>query len=120
MEVIREYIQGLDRHGIYPDRYICYQKQGNLVEIEAEVTGIRQQVLSFCTNDILGRSQSKTVKQAAIDAIVRYGTSNSSCPMLSGRIGIVVNALHTPEEMDCFVWAMSATRSALSKLQQAK
>ncbi|AOX01208.1 aminotransferase class I/II [Moorena producens PAL-8-15-08-1] len=86
MKVVQEYMQGLYNHGIYPDQYICYQKQGNLVEIEQEATGIRHKVLTFCTNDILGLVQSEAVKQAAIDAILHYGTSNSSCPTLSGRI----------------------------------
>ncbi len=86
MEVVREYMQGLYDNGIYPDQYICHQKQSNLVEIEEEATGIRYQVLTFCTNDVLGLVQSEAVKQAAIDAILQYGTSNSSCSTLSGRI----------------------------------
>ena len=86
MEVIQEYMQGLYDNGIYPDQYICHQKQGNIVEIEEEATGIRHQVLTFCTNDVLGLVQSSAVKQAAIDAILQYGTSNSSCYTLSGRI----------------------------------
>ena len=86
MQVIQEYMQGIYDNGIYPDQYICHQKQGNIVEIEEEATGIRHQVLTFCTNDVLGLVQSEAVKQAAINAIIQYGTSNSSCPTLSGRI----------------------------------
>ena len=86
MKVVQEYMQGLYDNGIYPDQYICHQKQGNIVEIEEEATGIRHQVLTFCTNDVLGLVQSEAVKQAAIDAILQYGTSNSSCSTLSGRI----------------------------------
>ena len=86
MKVVQEYMQGLYDNGIYPDQYICHQKQGNIVEIEEEATGIRHQVLTFCTNDVLGLVQSSAVKQAAIDAILQYGTSNSSCSTLSVRI----------------------------------
>ncbi|HEY9708290.1 MAG TPA: aminotransferase class I/II-fold pyridoxal phosphate-dependent enzyme, partial [Oculatellaceae cyanobacterium] len=65
-----------------------HQKQGNLVEIEATATGKRQTVLNFCTNDVLGLVQEEAVRQAAIDAILQYGTSNSSCSVLSGRIDL--------------------------------
>lgn len=88
MEVVQEYMQGLYQNGIYPDQYICHQKQGNLVEIEEEATGVRHKVLTFCTNDFLGLVQSEEVRQAAIDAILQYGTSNSSCSTLSGRIDL--------------------------------
>ena len=88
MEVVKEYMQGLKAAGLYPDKYICHHKQGNLVEIEEVDTGKRHKVLTFCTNDVLGLVQSKAVKQAAIDAITHYGTSNSSCPTLSGRIDL--------------------------------
>lgn len=88
MEVVQEYMQGLYASGLYPDEYICHQKQGNLVEIEEETTGKRYQALTFCTNDVLGLVNAENVKQAAIDAILQYGTSNSSCPVLSGRIDL--------------------------------
>ena len=88
MEVVQEYIQGLHKNGLYPDQYICHHKQGNIVDIEEEGTGKRYKVLTFCSNDVLGLVQSEAVKQAAIDAIVQYGTSNSSCHALSGRIDL--------------------------------
>jgi glycine C-acetyltransferase len=88
MDVVQEYMQGLYGSDLYPDHYFCHQKQGNQVEIEEASSGQRYQVLSFCTNDILGLTQSPQVQQAAIDAISRYGTSNSSCPTLSGRIDL--------------------------------
>ncbi|MBR8827656.1 MAG: aminotransferase class I/II-fold pyridoxal phosphate-dependent enzyme [Gomphosphaeria aponina SAG 52.96 = DSM 107014] len=88
MEVVKEYMEELYASGLYPNQYICHYKQGNLVDIEEEATGVRQRVLTFCTNDVLGLVQSEAVKQAAIDAIIQYGTSNSSCPTLSGRIDL--------------------------------
>nr|WP_273039910.1 aminotransferase class I/II-fold pyridoxal phosphate-dependent enzyme [Iningainema tapete] len=57
-----------------------------MVEITEAATGKRQTVLTFCTNDVLGLVQEEAVKQAAIDAILQYGTSNSSASVLSGRI----------------------------------
>lgn len=86
MQIIKDYVQRWYESGLDPDEYICHQKQGNLVEIEDAATGKRQTVLSFCTNDVLGLVQDEAVKQAAIDAILQYGTSNSSCSVLSGRI----------------------------------
>ncbi|UZQ54033.1 pyridoxal phosphate-dependent aminotransferase family protein [Trichothermofontia sichuanensis B231] len=88
MEVIQEYMQAIYKHGLYPDEYICHHKQGSWVEIEAVPSGQRSKVLSFCSNDVLGLVQSDAVKQAAIDAILHYGTSNSSCSSLSGRIDL--------------------------------
>jgi glycine C-acetyltransferase len=88
VQVVKEYVQRWYESGLDPDEYICHQKQGNLVEIEEPTTGKRRTVVSFCTNDVLGLVQEEAVKQAAIDAIVRYGTSNSSCSVLSGRIDL--------------------------------
>lgn len=88
MQVIKEYVQRWYESGLDPDEYICHQKQGNLVEIEEAATGKRRTVLTFCTNDVLGLVQEEAVKQAAIDAILKYGTSNSSASVLSGRIAL--------------------------------
>jgi glycine C-acetyltransferase len=88
VQIVKEYVQRWYESGLDPDEYICHQKQGNLVEIEEATTGSRQTVLSFCTNDVLGLVQEEAVKQAAIDAILKYGTSNSSCSVLSGRIDL--------------------------------
>ncbi|MDJ0732994.1 MAG: aminotransferase class I/II-fold pyridoxal phosphate-dependent enzyme [Nostocaceae cyanobacterium] len=88
MEVVQKYMQGLYKSGLYPDKYVCHSKQGNLVEIEDPNDGKRYKLLTFCTNDVLGLVQSEAVKQAGIDAILKYGTSNSSCSVLSGRIDL--------------------------------
>jgi glycine C-acetyltransferase len=88
VQVVKEYVQNWYESGLAPDEYICHQKQGNLVEIEEASTGTRRTVLTFCTNDVLGLVHEEAVKQAAIDAILRYGTSNSSCSVLSGRIDL--------------------------------
>jgi glycine C-acetyltransferase len=88
VQVIKEYVQRCNELGLSPDEYICHRKQGNLVEIEEPDSGRRQTVLTFCTNDVLGLVQNQAVQQAAIDAILQYGTSNSSCSSLSGRIDL--------------------------------
>jgi len=88
VEVIQEYMQAIYQNGLYPDEYICHGKNGNIVDIEDENTGVIRKVLTFCTNDVLGLVQSAEVKQAAIDAILQYGTSNSSAATLSGRIDL--------------------------------
>jgi glycine C-acetyltransferase len=88
VQVVKEYVQRWYESGLDPDEYICHQKQGNFVEIESTATGKRHNVLTFCTNDVLGLVQEDAVKQAAIDAILQYGTSNSSCSVLSGRIDL--------------------------------
>ena len=88
MEVVNDYVQRLHASGLYPDKFICHQKNGNQIEVEEQGTGKRHNVLTFCTNDVLGMAQDDAVTQAAIDSIRRYGTSNSSCSVLSGRIDL--------------------------------
>ncbi|MBD3883353.1 pyridoxal phosphate-dependent aminotransferase family protein [Phormidium tenue FACHB-886] len=89
MQVVKEYVQRWYESDLDPDEYICHgKKDGNLVEIEEAETGIHRTVLTFCTNDVLGLTQNKAVQQAAIDAILDYGTSNSSTSVLSGRIDL--------------------------------
>ncbi len=88
MQVVKEYVQRWYESGLDPDEYICHCKAGNAVEIEDAATGDRRMVLTFCTNDVLGLTNHELVKQAAIDAILQYGTSNSSTSVLSGRIDL--------------------------------
>ena len=88
MQTVKEYVQRWYQSGLAPDEYICHGKHGNLVEIEHAKNGTRQTVLTFCTNDVLGLVQDQAVKEATINAIHRYGASNSSCSVLSGRIDL--------------------------------
>jgi glycine C-acetyltransferase len=88
VQVVKEYVQQWYESGLDPDEYICHGKQDNLVEIEEAETGKRHKVLTFCTNDVLGLVQNPSVQQAAIEAIMQYGTSNSSTSVLSGRIDL--------------------------------
>jgi glycine C-acetyltransferase len=88
VQVVKEYVQRWYESGLAPDEYICHSKQGNIVEIEDAATGDRRSVLTFCTNDVLGLTQNQAVKQAAVDAILQFGASNSSTSVLSGRIDL--------------------------------
>jgi glycine C-acetyltransferase len=87
VRVVQEYVQRWTESGLDPDEYIVHGRDGNLVQIE-DATGKRRQVLTFCTNDVLGLTQDEAVKQAAIDSIMQYGTSTSSTSVLSGRIDL--------------------------------
>ncbi|MEM9540871.1 MAG: aminotransferase class I/II-fold pyridoxal phosphate-dependent enzyme [Cyanobacteria bacterium P01_E01_bin.42] len=88
MKVVQDYMHAVYKSGLYPDKFICHNKQGNLIDIEDQASGKRYKLLTFCTNDVLGLVQSEEVQQAAIDSIWQYGTSNSSCSVLSGRIDL--------------------------------
>lgn len=88
MQVVKEYVERWYDSGLDPDEFICHHKDGNIIEIEDAATGKRRNVLTFCTNDVLGLVQDPKVQQAAIDSILQYGTSNSSCSVLSGRIDL--------------------------------
>jgi glycine C-acetyltransferase len=87
VRVVQEYVQRWTESGLDPDEYIVHGRDGNLVQIE-DAAGKRRQVLTFCTNDVLGLTQDEAVKQAAIDSIMQYGTSTSSTSVLSGRIDL--------------------------------
>jgi glycine C-acetyltransferase len=86
VQVIKEYVERWFDSDLDPDEYLCHKKEGNWVDIEEASTGRRHTVLTFCTNDVLGLVQNLQVQQEAINAITHYGTSNSSCSVLSGRI----------------------------------
>jgi len=88
VQVVKEYVQRWYESGLDPDEYICHRKSGNVIEIEEAATGHRRMVLTFCSNDVLGLTHDERVKQAAIDAVLQYGTSNSSTSVLSGRIDL--------------------------------
>lgn len=124
MQVVQEYVRRWYDSGLDPDEYICHGRQGNQVEIEDEA-GQRRSVLTFCTNDVLGLTQDKSVKQAAIDSILQYGTSNSSTSVLSGRIDLhrqleqeVSNFKHLPHtQLFLNAWmAMQALMDAFCHL----
>lgn len=125
MQVVKEYVQRWYESGLDPDEYTCHRKNGNVVEIEETATGDRRTVLTFCTNDVLGLTHDPTVKQAAIDAILQYGTSNSSTSVLSGRIDLhrqleeeVSNFKHLPHtQLFLNAWmAMQALMDAFCHL----
>ncbi len=88
MDVVKDYMHALWDSGLYPEKFVCHGKQGNFVDVEDTLTDQRYKLLTFCTNDVLGLVQSEAVQKAAIDAIWQYGTSNSSCSVLSGRIDL--------------------------------
>jgi glycine C-acetyltransferase len=87
VRVVQEYVQRWSESDLDPDEYIVHGRHGNIVDIE-DAAGQRRNVLTFCTNDVLGLTQNESVQQAAIAAIMQYGTSNSSTSVLSGRIDL--------------------------------
>lgn len=86
METVKHYIEALTDLDAYPDQYMVTSKIGNRVEVRENNSIKKIEATNFCSNDILGLSQSEIVKQASINAIHKYGTSNSGCSLLSGRI----------------------------------
>ena len=86
METVRSYIEALFSLDAYPDQYTISSKIGNRVEVIDNDDRKKIEAISFCSNDILGLSQSEAIEQAAINAICKYGTSNSGCSLLNGRI----------------------------------
>ena len=86
MKVVEEYIAKVHGQNLYPNHYVIKEKHHNQVLVEHEPTGRDFQATNFGNNDILGLAQHPAVIDAAIDAIRRFGTTNSSCATLCGRI----------------------------------
>ncbi|NKB76662.1 MAG: aminotransferase class I/II-fold pyridoxal phosphate-dependent enzyme [Gammaproteobacteria bacterium] len=88
MQVVENYIQRVKEEGLYPNHYVVHEKRGNYVNVECENSGDRYQATNFGNNDILGFAQHPAIREASIDAIDRYGATNSSCHTLCGRIDL--------------------------------
>ncbi len=88
MQVVENYIRKVEEEGLYPNHYVVHEKNGNHVKVECENSGEYYQAINFGNNDILGFAQHPAIRQASIDAIDRYGTTNSSCHTLCGRIDL--------------------------------
>ncbi|MGB0696616.1 MAG: aminotransferase class I/II-fold pyridoxal phosphate-dependent enzyme [Rhodospirillaceae bacterium] len=88
MQVVDDYWQQVRGADLHPGHYVCLAKSGNRVTIECEETGRVFEALNFCNNDILGLAQNPQVKAAAVAAIDQFGTSNSGCAALNGRISV--------------------------------
>ncbi len=88
MQVVDDYWPQVIAADLDPGHYICHAKRGNQMVLECEQSGRRLEALNFCNNDILGLAQDPSVKSAAVAAIDRFGTTNSGCPALSGRIDL--------------------------------
>ncbi len=86
MQVIADYMASVHAANLYPDHYVCHAKRGNSVSVECETTGRQIAATNFGSNDILGLAANERVRRAAIDAIETFGTTNSSCATLCGRI----------------------------------
>ncbi|PSL20535.1 aminotransferase class I/II-fold pyridoxal phosphate-dependent enzyme [Shimia abyssi] len=85
MQVVDDYYNSVMSADVDPDEFVVRAKSGNRATIECARTGNTHDVLNFCHNDIFGFSQNRAVKDAAIQAIEDFGTSNSGCMALCGR-----------------------------------
>jgi 8-amino-7-oxononanoate synthase len=72
-----------ERLGLYRRRLVNESAQGPLLRIDG------RDVLSFCSNDYLGLANHADIKQAAIDAIDRYGVGSGAAHLVNGH-----HALH--------------------------
>ena len=88
MQVVGDYVRRVNEADLCPDHYVLHEKNGNRVKVEQESDGVVFEAVNFGGNDVFGFSQNPAVKQAAIDAIEKFGTSNSSCAALCGRTSL--------------------------------
>ncbi|MEX0805443.1 MAG: aminotransferase class I/II-fold pyridoxal phosphate-dependent enzyme, partial [Candidatus Binatia bacterium] len=81
---IKNTLQFLDEEKLYPDFHTI---TGYVNEPEVEISG--KKYLMFCSNNYLGITQNQEVKDAAKDAIDRYGVGPGGSRVISGNVDIV-------------------------------
>ena len=76
--------QELERRGLYPYYKVIESEQGTVVRINGK------DVLMFGSNSYLGLSNDPRLKEAACEAVKKYGTSCSGSRFLNGTLDIHV------------------------------
>lgn len=74
----------------YQDTLETLAGQGRMRACHNLDTGLREGVVNFSSNDYLGLSQDERLKEAAIEAIQRYGTGSGASRLISGTRNPVV------------------------------
>jgi len=82
METIKKFVDYLEKNDLYPDLRIIE----GCAEPEVVIDG--KKVLMFSSNNYLSLSTHPLLKQAAIEAIKKYGTGSGGSRLLSGNLDI--------------------------------
>jgi len=92
----------LDSEGLYPDFHTITSGVN-----EPEVTVDGKKYLMFCSNNYLGLTQHPAVKQAAKDAIDKYGVGPGGSRVISGNVDII-------EELEQAIADLTGTEACLT------
>jgi len=99
---IETFLDGFDRHGLYPDVGTI---TGGVNEPVCRMNGIEH--LMFGANDYLGLSQHPRVKAAANRAIEAYGTGPGASRLVAGNLDVI-------EELERRIAALTGTEDCLT------
>ena len=76
---LRPGLEERQRQGLYRQRRVNESPQGPIVCIDGK------DLLSFCSNDYLGLANHPLIRQAAIDAIDRFGVGSGAAHLVNGH-----------------------------------
>src|SRR5690242_12811566 len=97
---LNERLETLREQGLYRELRRSESPQGPRIELESKT------LLSFASNDYLGLANHPALKQAAIDAVQRYGAGAGASRLIS--------SLAPHEELDAALARFKGTEAALS------
>ena len=79
MKDLSAVLSGRERDGLYRRRRVAESPQSPKMVIDGK------SVLSFCSNDYLGLANHPAVKQAFVDAAVKYGVGSGAAHLINGH-----------------------------------
>ncbi|MGA1825526.1 MAG: aminotransferase class I/II-fold pyridoxal phosphate-dependent enzyme [bacterium] len=84
-----EYITDWQKKGTYTLRRTILSESKNRVIIYDEYSGRKREMIMMASNNYLGLSTHPKVKEAAIEAIRKYGSGMSGSPILNGTFNLL-------------------------------
>jgi glycine C-acetyltransferase len=87
-EYFQKFIDQMDEDGIRGYGIQSVNRIGSHMSVIDPYSDVPKDVVSFVGNDYLGYSQHPATKQAAIDAIIKYGTGANAAPMIGGLLDL--------------------------------
>lgn len=84
MRILNSFVDDMRAENHYMFRREIASGNLPLSQVRDEKTGTVRQMVNLASNDYLNLSQHPRVKEAAVEAVLRYGLGSGSAPMLTG------------------------------------
>ena len=86
MEYLHSFLEHIDSQGLYPQFHAISAGINEPISVIDD-----KEYLNFCANNYLGLTQHPKVKEAAQNAIEKYGVGPGGSPVISGLTDITQN-----------------------------